>query len=158
MQDPTPPTKRDDIREHGRLGEGGDTSRSVAPYARPDPDARATSPDPAATNYNHPAVPGTQFATPGEGVVTGDTEASSSSRSHPDHPPHVIHQHLGHIADGVNRVEDVVPGGEARLSMPTDEAGPSSHSVGVPELSDPNYSAATPGARGIPAKDSPLRK
>lgn len=171
MPDVTPPAKSTDIHRHGTMGQGGDTRRGETAMRPADheknPDARSTVPDAADTNVDHPDAPSTRRTYPGEGVVglDADTGAGSTRPSHaplnapnagPIRQPAPEHAAIDmglqpKIKDGVNRVEDDLSADTPRLSVPTDQVGPAGGHTQTPELQDPNYTAATPGAKGRPA-------
>jgi CBS domain-containing protein len=162
MADSTPPTKGEDIRKHNRLGEGGDTRRgergSHGPR-KPDPDKRPAIPPAEATNIVHPDAPGARISDPGEGVVGPDANiggpthrpagAKAAAPGGIPHVPPIPEQaaiDMGiqeNIKDGINRVEDDLSLGSARLSVPSDRIGPEGGRTGVPELQDPNFTAAS---------------
>jgi len=171
MADSTPPTKGQDIREHNRLGEGGDTRRgkfgSRGPR-KPDPDARPTEPPAEATNLVHPDAPGTRLSEPGEGVVGPDastggpthrpTGAKAAAPGGIPHVPPIPEQaaiEMGlqeNIKDGINRVEDDLSIGSPRLSVPSDRVGPEGGRTGVPELQDPKLHRQLRKPPGEPAR------
>lgn len=168
MHDHTPPSKSHDVHEHGTLGQGGDTRRgdfdAAARSRHTDPDARASAPDARDTNHDHPDAPGTRQSHPGEGLTgpAGDIGAGSTQPSQ-DAPsiapggkpiaapaPQAAAADAGlrdRLKDGVNRVEDQTPGDSPRLSIPSDQLGPTGGHTHTPELSDPNYTAASEASR-----------
>ena len=129
------------------MGQGGDTRRGETDMFRRgrSPDDRSTSPDAAATNHDHPSAPGTISSAPGGGigsgvgVPAGDTPAPSDTTGTPA-------AQQGLINGGINRVEDQAYTSNPRLNAVADDAGPGP-SAGMPELQDPNFTAATERAR-----------
>lgn len=132
----------------------------------PDPGFEQPAP-PESTNYQHPRPPGTVEPVPGAGIVRPSDDAGPVL-SEPDHgaKKHYPGQGSGPLnapnatrpgttRSGVSSVpdpagassgnsvtEEVTDGGEAPLSVPTDSVGPP-EAPDVPELYDPNYTAAS---------------
>ncbi|HSV12700.1 MAG TPA: CBS domain-containing protein [Tepidisphaeraceae bacterium] len=163
MPDVTPPSKGQDLRDNaGQLGEGGDTRRgeigSRGPR-KPDPDTRPTEMPADITNVVRPGAPGTRISDPGEGVVGPDANIGGPTHRPADakaaapcgipHVPPIPEQaaiEMGlqdAIKNGINRVEDDLSIGSPRLSVPSDRVGPENGRTGLPELQDPNFTAAS---------------
>ena len=147
----------------------GNSGMSTGPsgFGKPsNPGFEQTAPS-EATNYDHPAAPGVRSVVPGAGLVgqTVDTGPIETERDHGQHRPFPGHgtgplnapnaTRPGTTWSGVSSppdpatststtvvTEEVTAGGEAPLSVPTDTVGPQPASPGVPEVADPNYTAA----------------
>lgn len=96
---------------------------------------------PEVTNYNHPSAPGSRVTVPGAGIVTAGTDAgpveSRTSRGG---------QYPGRGAGPLNAPNAVPESGRdlgAPLNVPSDTVGPEPGPSGIPETSDPNYTAAS---------------
>lgn len=91
---------------------------------------------PEATNRDHPSSVGSRVTVPGAGVISAGAEAESL-QSNPD----IRHEarHPGQAAG----TSDGAP-----LNVPSDSVGPQPAAPDVPELYDPNYTAASGGAIG----------
>ena len=98
---------------------------------QPEPGFEAEAP-PGATNYEHPERIGTRSAVPGAGVVSGGADAGPIE-SNPD-----LNVPRAHPGQGA-----APEAGGASLSVPSDSVGPQPSAPDVPELYDPNYTAAS---------------
>lgn len=94
-----------------------------------------------ATNYDHPSAAGSRVAVPGAGVVTSGADAgpvdSTSSRGG---------NYPGHGTGPLNAPNAVPESGRdlgAPLNVPSDTVGPEPGPSGIPETSNPNYTAAS---------------
>ncbi len=138
-----------ELHDHsGNTGSGGDTriGKDEGMFRKGrSPDDRATEPDAAATNHDHPSAPGAITTHAGGGLDSGVGRAE-------DAPPAPVDSSdmpaatAGLANGGINRVEDQAYTSNPRLNPPTDDAGPGP-SAGTPELQDPNYTAATERAK-----------
>ena len=131
---------------------------------------------PEATNYDHPQAIGTRAAVPGAGVVSSGADAGpvetnpdvnvpraypgqgagplsapdalrpGTTRSAPASAPSGAGEPGGSSSHS-EATEAITEGGGAPLSVPSDSVGPQPSAPDVPELYDPNYTAASQ-ARG----------
>ena len=98
---------------------------------------------PEATNYIHPAAAGTRATVPGAGIVSSDADAGPAEAK-----PDISHSrpHPGHGTGPLNAPNAMQESGRdlgAPLSVPNDTVGPEPGPSGIPETSDPNYTAAS---------------
>ena len=121
-------TERNDAAS--RKGRGQDLKGE-----KPEPGFEQPAP-PEATNRDHPSPLGSHVTVPGAGVMSAGAEAESL-QSNPD-VRHDI-RHPGQAAGAV---------GDAPLNVPSDSVGPQPAAPDVPELYDPNYTAASRHAGG----------
>ena len=96
---------------------------------------------PDETNHDHPTAAGARVPVPGAGIVTTGTDAGpvESRTSRGGNFP-------GHGAGPLNAPHAVPESGRdlgAPLSVPSDTVGPEPGPSGIPETSDPNYTAAS---------------
>jgi hypothetical protein len=96
---------------------------------------------PESTNHDHPSAAGSRVPVPGAGIVTSGTDAGpvESGTSRGGNFP-------GHGTGPLN-APHAVRGTDASsgppLSVPSDTVGPEPGPSGIPETSDPNYTAAS---------------
>ena len=149
-----------------RKANGGNSTRQAGFGKPPNPGFEQPAP-PEATNHDHPAPPGLGAVVPGAGLVDPSDDAGPIE-TEPDHGQH--RPFPGHGTGPLNApnatrpgttwsgiasppdpatsssttvvTEEVTEGGGAPLSVPSDTVGPQPASPGVPEVADPNYTAA----------------
>ena len=96
---------------------------------------------PEATNHDHPSAVGGRVTVPGAGIVTNGSDAgpvesrTSSGGQYPGHGKGPL--------NAPNAVQETGRDLGAPLSVPSDTVGPEPGSSGIPETSDPNYTAAS---------------
>jgi CBS domain-containing protein len=133
----------------------------------PEPGFEQPAP-PEATNRDHPSSIGSRAAVPGAGVVSagadaGPVESNRDSRIESRYPGHgagplnaenarrpgTTPQGPAAVASAAgagsssHATETVTAGDDAPLSVPNDSVGPQPAAPDVPELYDPNYTAAS---------------
>jgi CBS domain-containing protein len=138
-------------------------SRNVEPKnvrgTEPEPGFEPGPAPPEASNRDHAAPAGTRTTMPGAGVMetgpdrgqsrcfpghgTGPLEAPGAKRpgttpAGPAGTPEPARSESGSAAH-----ETVTAGGNAPLSVPSDTIGPQPAATNVPEIADPNYTAAS---------------
>lgn len=125
-------------------------TRKVEPQpvrgTQPEPAFEPGPASPEATNYEHPTPVGSRAAVPGAGVVRESADAGPVETD-PDRSQ--ARRFPGH--------ETVTAGDNAPLSVPTDTIGPQPAATNVPEIADPNYTAAGQ-ARFAPYPDRDRRR
>lgn len=148
-----------------------ETPKPIVKGEKPDPGFEK-EPPPEATNRDHVAPVGSRHAVPGAGVVSSGADAGPVEddtdlevpHAHPGHGRGPLNApgatRPGTTRSGVSSVpsgdwqpggsestsvpvEEITDGGEAPLSVPTDSVGPQPGAPDVPELYDPNYTAAS---------------
>lgn len=98
---------------------------------------------PEATNHDHPTAAGIRAAVPGAGIVGSDADAGPAE-ANPDSTR--AGKFPGHGRGPLNAPNAVQESGEdlgAPLNVPSDTIGPEPGPSGIPETSDPNYTAAS---------------
>ena len=112
---------------------------------KPEPGFERPAP-PEATNYQHAEPPGTLVPVPGAGALpTEDTKPMSKAPDRGRRGKSLIrrsgapHAHSSSRTAAARAVREDPP-----LSVPNDSVGPQPSAPDVPELYDPNYTAASP--------------
>ena len=158
--------------------------RSSSRGAHPEPGFERPAP-PEATNYEHPEPIGIRAAVPGAGVVASDADAGPiqgkqnrrDAENYPGHGPGPLSAPNA-VRPGTTRsrpaavpssspdsagppgghpTEAVTAGGDAPLSVPSETVGPQPAAPDVPELYDPNYTAASEKGQGNPKQQRRAR-
>lgn len=98
---------------------------------------------PEATNHDHPTAAGIRATVPGAGIVGNDADAGPVEAN-----PDISHSRdfPGHGSGPLNAPNAVPESGRdlgAPLNVPSDTVGPEPGPSGIPETSDPNYTAAS---------------
>jgi CBS domain-containing protein len=114
--------------------------RSSTKRSKPQPGFERPAP-PDETNYEHPEPPGTFAPVPGAGALPRETAAEPMSRN-PD--PRRQAKSTGRRAGRGNASSASSAGADGpSLNVPNDSVGPQPSAPDVPELYDPNYTAAS---------------
>lgn len=115
-------------------------SRSGTKRSKPQPGFERAAP-PEETNYEHAEPPGTFVPVPGAGALPRQTKAEPMSRN-PD--PRRQAKSTGRRTGRGNASSATSAGADGpSLDVPNDSVGPQPSAPDVPELYDPNYTAAS---------------
>jgi hypothetical protein len=98
---------------------------------------------PEVTNHDHPVAAGTRRTVPGAGIVSAGADAGPVEANPDRNRGESFPGHGSGPLNAPNAVQESDPTLGAPLDVPSDTVGPEPGSSGIPETSDPNYTAAS---------------